>query len=247
MIPGIYDRKYLKEQLVIKIHENFQKVFNESFISVKKNLYDLFAKNKIFKNYFILSNAGKELFTQKIEQKKRLYLEKIKDQVQYHHKVDYFLYNYKDNRNKKILEQFLNLAYSSQRGNNLLLITFFAQKKIEQKGFMEKLEKNYGIYLDVDNFIEEMKQKLKEVKSYRQLFEYIGSEFGRNQNDNELIQKAYKMAKLKRYIKNYDTYKKGHTFNKIKTESERNARMIGRGGRGGRGRGRGGRGRGGRI
>ena len=249
MIPGIYDRKYLSEQLIIKINENFQKVFNESFISVKSNLYALFEKNKKFKNYFILSNAGKELFTQKFEQKKRLYLEKIKDKVvKYHQKVDYFLYNYKDNKNKKILEKFINLAYSSQRGNNLLLITFFAQKKIEQKGFMEKLEKNYGIYLDVDNFIEEMKQKLDEVKSYRQLFEYIGSEFGRNQNDIELIQKSYKMAKLKRYIKNYDTYEKGHTFNKINTESERNTRMIGRGARGGRGGigGRGGRGRGGR-
>ena len=235
-LPGIYDRRYLKDDFIIKMNENFEKVFNQSNDSIKKNLYSLFEKNKLFKNYFTLSDDGKKLLTQIFEHKKKLFIEKNKDERKYALKVDYFIYNYKDNKN--ILEQFLKLAYNSQRGNKLLLITFFAQKKIEEKGFMEKLEKNYGIYLDVDNFIKEMKRKLDEVKSYNQLFEYIGSEFGRNESDIELIQKAYKEAKLKGYINDYNT-------SEINIGRERNESMRGRGSRGrGRGRGRGERGRG---
>ena len=45
---------------------------------------------------------------------------------------------------------FLNYAFDSQIDNKLLLITFIAKKTIEEK---EQLENNYGVYLDVDNFI----------------------------------------------------------------------------------------------
>ena len=98
-------------------------------------------------------------------------------------------------------EDFIKYVYRSQRGNNLLLITFFAQIKIEEKGFINELEKNYGIYLEVDNFIKEMRQKLNEVQTYGQLFEYIGSEFGKNKTDKELLKKAFEKAKLKGYIR----------------------------------------------
>ncbi len=49
-----------------------------------------------------------------------------------------------------------------------------------------------------------MKQKLSEVKTYSQLFEYIGSEFGKNKSDIELIKDAYEKAKLKNYIRDND-------------------------------------------
>ena len=87
-----------------------------------------------------------------------------------------------------------------------MLITFFAQKKIEEKGFMDELEKNYGIYMEVDNFIKEMRQKLDEVKSYGKLFEYIGSKFGKNKTDEELINEAFEKAYLKRYINDNNIY-----------------------------------------
>ena len=45
-----------------------------------------------------------------------------------------------------------------------------------------------------------MRQKLNEVKTYGQLFEYIGSDFGKNKTDEELIKEAFEKAKLKRYI-----------------------------------------------
>ena len=74
----------------------------------------------------------------------------------------------------------MKYAFDSQIGNKLLLITFIAKKTIEKKEFMEQLENNYGVYLDVDNFIKKMKNKLNEIKNYKQLFEYLESDFGKN-------------------------------------------------------------------
>ena len=78
------------------------------------------------------------------------------------------------------LDEVLKYAYESQKGNQLLLITFFALKKIEEKDFMDQLEKNYGIYLKVDEFVQELKQKLIEVKSYKALYEYLKTDIGKN-------------------------------------------------------------------
>ena len=128
----------------------------------------------------------------------------------------------------------LKFSFDCQNGNKLLLITFFTQKKIEDKEFMKELEKNYGIYLDVDTFIKDMNQKLAEIKSYHEMFEYIGSDFGKDKDDLDILINSYKKAKEKQYIKPYEN-------------NYDNNRGRGRGGYRGRGefRGRGkGRGRG---
>ena len=70
------------------------------------------------------------------------------------------------------MDKILEYAFKSQKGNSLLIISFFAQKKTEEKGFLEELEKNYGIYLDVDNFIKEMNQILNEINSFKKMFKY---------------------------------------------------------------------------
>jgi len=134
-----------------------------------------------------LSKKENEIINKLIQNKRNEYLKKTVDEL------------LKD-------EEFLKYVYGGQRGNNLLLITFFAQKKIEEKGFMNVLEKNYGIYLEVDNFIKEMRQKLDEVRSYRQLFDYIRCEFGKNKTDEELIKEAFEKAYLKRYISDNNIY-----------------------------------------
>ena len=134
-----------------------------------------------------MSKKENEIINKLIQNKRNEYLKKTVDEL------------LKD-------EEFLKYVYGGQRGNNLLLITFFAQKKIEEKGFMNVLEKNYGIYLEVDNFIKEMRQKLDEVRSYRQLFDYIGCEFGKNKTDEELIKEAFEKAYLKRYISDNNIY-----------------------------------------
>jgi len=47
-----------------------------------------------------------------------------------------------------------------------------------------------------------MKQKLNEIKSYKGLYEFIGSEFGKNETEIELIIEAFERAKKKGYIRN---------------------------------------------
>ena len=119
----------------------------------------------------------------------------------------------------------MKYAFDSQIGNKLLLITFIAKKTIEKKEFMEQLENNYGVYLDVDNFIKKMKNKLNEIKNYKQLFEYLESDFGKNKNNLEIIRDAYEKAKLKGYIEN-DKFKKkkvNKDNNKIKEKKEKKA------------------------
>ena len=66
---------------------------------------------------------------------------------------------------------------------------------MKEKDFMEKLEKYYGACVDIDNIKKEMEEKLNEIKTYKQLFEYLGSEFGKNEDDIDIIKNTYEKAK----------------------------------------------------
>ena len=167
-----------RQQVVTRMAKSFKKLFNECSKEVKKQLGEIINKNLDFPSYF---NSNE-----------------LDDSGLYdNYNVDEFL----KNNNIQNKDEIVKSAFEGQRGNKLLIITFFAQKKIEEEGFMEELEKNYGVYLDVDNFIKDMKQKLKEIKNYKDLYEYIGSEFGRDKDDFELIIESYGKAKKKGYIK----------------------------------------------
>ena len=100
-------------------------------------------------------------------------------------------------------DEILKYAYESQRGNQLLLTTFFALKKMEEMGFMDELENSYGIYLNIDQFIEELKVKLGEIKSFKSLYEFIGTEFGKDKTELQLLIDGYVKAKSKGYIRAY--------------------------------------------
>jgi hypothetical protein len=192
---GFYDIRYLKEKILNDMNNKFKNIFNKSSGDIKsKILRNLIDKNKVFLEFFELTTNGKNLYEKILVEKENEIINKIiRNEVNLYLKktIDELLND----------EDFIKYVYRSQRGNNLLLITFFAQKKIEEKGFINELEKNYGIYLEVDNFIKEMRQKLNEVQTYGQLFEYIGSEFGKNKTDKELLKKAFEKAKLKGYIR----------------------------------------------
>ena len=232
----------------------------ESLIAGQDNAEEQ-VKNTMNKNF-------KRLFTSCSEESQKEIKKIIHDNLNF---ADYFDYQddnlYNDFKVSELLkdedienkDEIIEAAFDSQRGNKLLLITFFAQKKIEEEGFMEELEKNYGVYLEVDEFIKGMNQKLEEIKTFKQLLQYVGSDYGKDKTDLEIIIEAYDKAKEKNYInstvaqnENNNYIGRGRRNNFIGRGWDNRGRGRGRGmGRGmDRGRGRGmdrgrGRGRGG--
>jgi hypothetical protein len=208
------DEKYLefllvgkdkaKEHVEKNIKNNFKKLFSECSDEGKKQIVDIISQNLDFSDYFA----------------------QIDDDLYDNYKVSELL---KD-ENIKNKDEIVRSAFDSQKGNKLLIITFFAQKKVEEKGFLENLEKNYGIYLDVDTFIKEMKDKLEEIKTFKQFFEYLGSDLAKDKTDMELLIEYYDKAKDKDYLKNFDDSRNNNHHNFSGRENR---------GRGDRGRGRG--------
>ena len=136
-------------------------------------------------------------------------------------------------------EDYLNSVFPTQRGNKSLLMAFFAHKKTQEKEFMDKLERNNGIFLEVNNFLEEMNQELSEIKTYSQFYEYLGSEYGKNKTDVELIKEAYEKAVLNNYIRDNDNYSaySDYSYPSYQSSYSYGGRSRGRGGyRGGYGR-----------
>ena len=119
----ILGKDKIKEQVQTNMVKDFKKLFSECNNEGKKQISDIISNNLDFSDYF-------DLFD---------------DELYDNFKVSEIL---KD-ENIKNKEEILKYAFDSQIGNKLLIITFFAQKKIEEKGFLENLEKNYSIYLDV--------------------------------------------------------------------------------------------------
>ena len=169
-----------KDVVKSRMNKSFKKLFNECSKEAKNSLGEIISKNLDFSSYFEYKTEEEiELYNNcKVE-----VLLKDKD---------------KDNKFK---DELVKAAFDTQKGNKLLLITFFAQKKVEEPGFLEELEKNYGVFLDVDNFIKEMNQKIKEIKTYKDLFNFIGTDFGKDKSDYDLIISAYEEAKKKGYIR----------------------------------------------
>ena len=201
---------YEKERTKKRFENNFHILFNKAHWTTRFEVYKFLiekGKNTNFKDFFEVSKGDKEYPRLLALKEKELIKTLLKQKRQT------FL-----NKNEKELlnnDDYLKCVYPSQRGNNLLLITFFAQKKTEEKDFMNKLEQNYGIYLEVDDFIKEMKKLLSEVKSYSQLFEYVGSEFGKNKSDAELIRYAHEKASSMNYIGGDNNNNSGNIFRGI--------------------------------
>ena len=191
-----------------RISQSFKRLFQECSREGKDKLKDIILKNLYFPDYF-----------QQVLQKNIELYDKFK--------VNELLKDLSGN----VKEEFLSRAFESQKGNKLLFITFFAQKKIEEEGFLDNLEKNYGVYLDVDNFIQEMNQKSSEIKSFQALMEYVGADFikdekgnGKYKDDLELIIDMYGKALQKKYFGNTRDYPKslGSSFSSRINNSNRN-------------------------
>ena len=211
------DTNYAKNSVTKRMTQSFKRLFNECFPDTRNKLKEIIYEKMNFSIFFEVE------------------LNEMKEDIYNSYKVEELL---KD-KNIKNSDEILDYAFNSQRGNKLLIITFFAQKKIEEKNFLENLEKNYGVFLEIDDFLKEMKQKMKEIKSIKQLYKYIGSDFGKDKSEMQLIIEGYARAKQKGYIRE----KKNNNMN-INNNFNFNQNRQFRGGnnnwRGGRGRGRGG-------
>ena len=188
------DPNYLNEKQVIEgIEKSFKKIYllcnKKTQESVKKYIF----KKLDFSNYF---------YSDELLEIEDEYYNDADSTISYENytyeqlKVDELLPKLK----KEVLKKVLDYAFDSQKGNKLLIITFFTRNKIEDKEFIQELQKNYGIYLEVDTFIKEMNQALKNIKTYKQFFEYIKSDFGNNMTEEDIIINCYKKAKEKKYI-----------------------------------------------
>ena len=189
---------------IISNDNNFIRIYNKDFRWAKQNAEDEIKRN--FKDLYNQCtewsrNRIKEVLLNNVHFKD--FFEKDENQMKEllynsYHVNDMLKQCKEDNENVK---EVLKYAYESQRGNQLLLITFFAFKKMEEEGFMEELKDNYGIYLKVDEFVDQLKLKLNEIKTYKSLYEYIGYESGKDKSELELIIQGYERAKAMRYIR----------------------------------------------
>ena len=158
----------------------FKKIYNQCSQWSKNRINELIRKNMHFSEFF-----------QEEDEKM------LKDELYEGYQVDEIL---KEGNENNDTSGILRYAYESQKGNHLLLITFCFLKKIKEKGFMEELKKNYGIYLRADEFLKEINQKLKEIKSIKSLYEFIGIELDKDKKEMDIIVESYIKAKKKKYI-----------------------------------------------
>ena len=223
--PSDYIRQKKPEYIKEEMDNNFKELYNKCTSEIKKKANKIL--QKLMFSYYFKPMQDEDL-------KKYEELTEKRNELYDNYKIDELL---KDKRIKN-MDEILKFIFENQKGNKLFIITFITAKKIENPEFMKELENNYGIYLDVDTFIKEMNQKLSEIKSLNEMYKFIGSEYGQDKIDLEIIIDSYEKAKQKGYL--------------FKIAPIPNKSSIGindsRGFRGGRGRdGRGGRGtRGGR-
>ena len=173
------DINYTKNMVVKRISQSFKKLFNECSQESRDKLKKIILEKMNFSIFFERE------------------LNEMKEDIYNSMEIDEILAN----KNITNVDEILDYAFSSQRGNQLLIITFFAQKKLEEKNFLENLEKNYGVYLEIDEFVKGMKAKLNEIKSFKELYNYIGSDFAQDKNGLEILIEGYKRAKQKGYIR----------------------------------------------
>ena len=186
-----YNSYLTKSTVTHRMTTSFKRLFNECTPESRNKLKEIIFEKMNFSIFFEVE------------------LNTMKEDIYNDYKVEEFL----SDKNIKNIDEILEYAFQSQRGNQLLIITFFAQKKIEENNFLENLEKNYGVYVEIDDFVKEMKQKLKEIKSIKQLYEYIGSDFGKDKSELELIIEGYKRAKQKGYIREKNDMKINNNYN----------------------------------
>ena len=226
----------------------FDKIINiisKEMIKKPKNLNDLFNKEKKYK---IDENTRNKVRERIIDEFPSIYKNECSTNAQkkidkllisninlykycghelkenYLNKNNYFLLNKVDELMKKIDKKFhseiVNKLYDVAK-DNLLLITTLAQKKMNEKGFLTELEKNYGLYMNIEEFMKEINQKITEIKCYKDLFDFMKADVVfKVEDEYETIIKSYQKAKEKRYIKTIYTNDNSDSKYELRTAND---------------------------
>lgn len=182
IISKDYDYLYLyynkeesaRKMAKAKIKYNFKGLFNDCGKWGKSKIRELILKNMHFKNYF---NVDEE------ELKNQLYEERKVDEIM------------KKNVNK--VGEILRQAFKSQKVNQLIIMIFLSLRKAKE---MEEEEKFSDVYTKVEEVMNEIKEKLKEVQSYKAFHEFLGTDLGQEKDELSILTEAYQRAKNKGYI-----------------------------------------------
>ena len=188
------DKRFRKKMVEERIKSNFKSLYNEVSEWTRERIREIILDEMKFSDFFE-------------EDEKQM-----RRQACNCYRVGEIL---KENQNMQDVKDLLEYAYQSQRGNQLLLITFYALKKIEEDGFLKELEKTYGIYIQVDEFVKELKQKLKEINNYKSLLEYVGVELEKEKTELDIVVEAYERAKKKGYIRDPNERPKKIQYNNM--------------------------------
>ena len=185
---------FAKKEKKVKIDENVKNEVKsriiDEFPSLYKNVCSPISQNKIDK-----------LLMENIDLYKYFSDELKKDDIK---KKDYFEINQVDELMQKIDKKYhldiVKKLYEVSK-DNLLLITTLAQMKMNEKGFLEELENNYGLYMNIEDFMKEINQKIKDIKCYKDLFDFMKADVVFKVDDEyETLIKSYQRAKEKKYI-----------------------------------------------
>jgi hypothetical protein len=185
-----------------ELEKNFKEFIDKSTTNLKEKITNLIVTKRglSFLLNDINNNKKKKHKNKKNEEQKI----EIYDKPEQYDPNDYNKFkveNLLSKIKKKYSKKLLKFAYSSQKGNHLLLITFIAKNKMEDEVFIKELKENYGVYINVNSFIQEMKNKLDTINSYSDLYKFIGCNLLDNKSELEYLSESYKKAKEKQYIR----------------------------------------------
>ena len=175
-LKNLYFGKEMSKELTEKFFgQNFKTFLDQCSEEGKARLKDILINNLILQDYF----------------------EPIQIKEDQLYDSYYIIELLKDINNPKIKEEIIKLAFKIIENNGSLIAIFLIHKKIKEKNFLENLEKNYGVYLEAENFIMELKDKLSEIQTFKAFFDFIGVEKDRldkYRDDFELLIEMYQLA-----------------------------------------------------
>ena len=192
--------KNIKNELcfnLFSIKKEFIMKKPESFIDdlFKKDIFykivDLISLNKKYlhdHNLIISKTSRKKIIQKLINNFKEIYQDCNGDLQQ---KINILILNNLDFSKyfelNYILLNFLdimkNLDDEISHNFNFFLLFFILKAKICEKNFINNLEKNYGVYLEVDNFITKTKTEINKKKNINEYITVFGKLFGKELSD----------------------------------------------------------------